>query len=352
MIYSAYNESANVNEVEDFFAEGTNYGISIPTNFTNAQQDAFMAGLMEASMLSCFEKIGAHERYCLENYVAVDEATVFDSIKDFFGKILEAIKKFFAKVIQWISDKVAEFGKKMREKQVAKWTSADVKKNLVNAKNINLESLLIKTKYVYPSTAPQFASDGTKAAQQNIEKGVHAITVLAEDILFGKKDAQERSSVVKNAIKVALVNADSNTDGGATIEAVKKAYDKMWSKEVEVSYNDALNMLDSLKKIVINGSQKATIKKIYETEKRAINKMLAAAKRTANKDDKEIKKKIAIVKDIVSVMDAIGRLSAQTEQKAFVEARKILVTLFSKSKLGYTGESASIAADEDFGYIW
>lgn len=348
MIYSAYNESA-YDDTVDFFAEGTNYGISVPTNFTNAQQDAFMAGLMEASMLSCFEKIGAHEQYCLENYMPVNENTVFDAIKTFFGNVLEAIKKFFAKVIQWISDKVAEFGKKMREKQVAKWTSKDVRNNLLKGKNINLSSLLLKTKYITPETAPLFAQDGTKAAHRNLEKGVHAITVLAEDILFGKKDGNERSSVVKAAIKAALSN-DSNVDGANTIEAVKKAYDKVWDKEKEISYEDALNMLDSLKKIVINGSQKATVKKIYETEKRAINKMLGAAKRTANKDDKEIKKKIAMVKDIVSVMDAIGRLSANTEQKAFVEARKILVALFSKSKLAYTGESASF--DDDFGYVW
>lgn len=332
MIYSIYKEStvAKKPETVDYFAESVDSGIQIPQGLTSSQFDAFVAGIAESAMLTCFEKIGIAESMYFteaEEAEAADEETaakpskgkvVWEAIKGMFGKLLEVAKNFFGGIISWFGDRIKNF----KDQFTKEGNFRILEKDLINPKYTTAaDRIILKTKLIAPNN---------EKGENKLQKNTYAyyqtniiatkLEKLAKDIKDGKDNFADDAALSKAAFTAAGFSDVSS------IKDFKKAIVDKYTGEYEITYSQFGSMWPIIKEYVLNGSQKKTIKNIYNDYKKTLNGILNDLKQDINKDNKgNMKSRIAKIKDVILVQDTYGRTIANLEQKRYLEAMAMAV---------------------------
>lgn len=349
MIYSIYKEStvAKKPETVDYFAESVDSGIQIPQGLTSSQFDAFVAGIAESAMLTCFEKIGiAESMYFTEAEEAEDEETkatatksgkngAFEAVKAMFGKLLEVAKNFFGGIISWFGERIKSF----KDQFTKEGNFKILEKRMMDSKYKmpKENTIILKTKIINPNEA---IKKDTKDYYK-LDDFYNKITMFASKVAVGNDDFESDEALTKAAFtKIGFPGANS-------IKEFKSEIVKKYTGEYEITFGEFFNMWDGIKAYVLGGSQKNTIKKLFQDYKKTLNGTLDIVKNKINKntskDEKnDIRSSIAKVKDLILIADTYGRTIANLEQKRYLEAMAMAVNgVKAAGKAGKSQEKAA-----------
>ena len=315
MVYTTKSIAAPVAENVDILGSAPSTAV-LPSCGTFLETAMYIASFCEEAYTDLMTSVGLEELAVYEStgaevvYEAEEEgaAEATDAKKNldaktdnFLKNIWERIKKMFETAVKWISDKVNEWKKNLKENKITKFDDLWTKKsaNIPNDKKFGKASFITK-----------IAITDEKSIIIDGEKYIEDITATANKFANGENP--------EIAVKVYGKTYNNFAD-------IKKAiYDNAKEKEpVEITKDWITKHKAEIGWLVVDGKSLGEVKKLYGDAKKAIN-VIAKNVKSNKKATENYKSVMAGIAKCSAILSGICGAELDIAKNRYVEASRIL----------------------------